>query len=486
MSAANGAIQSASFRDPSGFIFERGGTLYRQVQREYGPEYDRLVDSGLYRLLTDARLLIPHDEAPLSEAALPGAHRVLRPERIPFISFPYEWCFSQLKDAALTTLRIQKEALNHGMSLKDASAYNIQFRAGRPILIDTLSFESYEIGTPWKAYRQFCQHFLAPLALMSHTDIRLGGLLRLHIDGIPLDLAGRLLPLRTRLNPGLVAHVHLHGAAQKRYADKPQQPSRSTASMSRTGLLGLLDSLETTVRKLKWVPFGTEWANYYDDTNYSDRAMEGKRCLVAEMLESIEPLPKSVWDLGANTGVFSRIPSDTGAQTVAWDIDPAAVEKNYLECRARGETRILPLLQDLTNPSPDLGWAERERESLSQRGPADAVLALALIHHLAIGNNVPLPLVGQYLRKLGRWAIVEFVPKSDSQVLRLLSSREDIFPTYTREGFEAAFAPFFETCRIADVPDSERTLFLLRGRELATPADSNRMEADVAAAGQQA
>ncbi len=459
------SVDPGSFRDPSGFIYYREETLLRQVQPSYQEEYDLLTGSGLYKALTDAGLLISHEEESVDRGLTPDAYRVLRPERVPFISYPYEWCFSQLQDAALATLQIQKDALRYGLTLKDASAYNIQFCGGKPTLIDTLSFEKYTEGAPWVAYRQFCQHFLAPLALMSRTDVRLQQLLRIHIDGIPLDLASRLLPRSTWLQMGILTHIHLHGAAQKRYEGEAVRRSggQGQGQVSRTGLLGLIDSLEGTVRGQKWQPAGTTWAEYYSATNYSDEAMGGKRRLVAELLDTVVPTPKTVWDLGGNTGVFSRVASSRGIQTLSMDIDPAAVEKNYLECRTHNETHLLPLLGDLTNPSPDLGWALRERRSLTERGPADLLLALALVHHLAIGNNVPLAQVARYFRKLGEWLIIEFVPKSDSQVQRLLASRDDVFPNYTVEGFETAFQHDFEVVRTVPVPDSERTLYLLRG-----------------------
>ncbi len=462
------SVDPGSFRDPSGFIFYREGTLLRQVQHSYQEEYDLLTGSGLSKALVDAGLMISHEEESLDLGLTPDAYRVLRPERVPFISYPYEWCFSQLKDAALATLQIQKQALQFGMTLKDASAYNIQFCAGQPTLIDTLSFEKYAEGAPWVAYRQFCQHFLAPLVLMSRTDVRLQQLLRIHIDGIPLDLTSRLLPRSTWLQPGLLTHIHLHGAAQKRYEGEAVRRSEGRGQVSRTGMLGLIDSLESTVRGQTWKPAGTTWADYYSATNYSDAAMGGKRQLIAEMLDTVAPVPKTVWDLGANTGLFSRVASTRGMQTIAMDIDPAAVEKNYLACRTSKETHLLPLLGDLTNPSPDLGWALRERRSLPARGPADLLLALALVHHLAIGSNVPLDQVARYFRSLGEWLIVEFVPKSDSQVQRLLASREDIFPDYTVSGFETAFRRCFEVVRSVPVPDSERTLYLLHGHPLLT------------------
>ena len=457
-------VEPGSFRDPSGFIFYRDGTLFRQVQTSYQPHYDRLMQSGLYETLVGDASLIAHTEEPTGSALMKGAYRILRPEPLAFITYPYEWCFSQLRDAALATLHIQTQALLFGMTLKDGSAYNIQFRNGKPTLIDTLSFEIYEEGEPWTAYRQFCQHFLAPLALMSRVDIRLGELLRTNLDGIPLDLASRLLPRSTWLHIGLLTHIHLHGQAQKRYADQPSGPAKRTGSMNRTALLGLLDNLQTSVRGLAWKPAGTTWAEYYSHTNYTDKAMDGKKRLVSDMLDAVGTPPRSVWDIGANTGAFSRIASERKIPTIAWDIDPAAVEKNYLQCRAAGETHLLPLVVDLTNPSPDLGWALQERRSFLRRGPADLVLALALVHHLAIGNNVPLGRIAHFLHDTGHWLIIEWIPKSDSQAQRLLASRQDIFTTYTQADFETEFRRYFNIVQSAPVPDSERTLYLMQGR----------------------
>jgi hypothetical protein len=447
----------SSFRDPGGFLFTREGVLFRQVNRTCREPYDRLMASGLYAELTEAGRLIPHAEVDQAPAEPDQAHRVLRPEPVPFVSYPYEWCFSQLKDAALATLRIQKHALRHGMSLKDASAYNIQFHRGRPVLIDTLSFEILREGEPWVAYRQFCQHFLAPLALMARRDVRLQQLLRVHIDGVPLDLASRLLPGRTRLDFGLALHIHAHAAAQRRYADRPVRPARGRVGPRARH--GLIESLESTVRRLAWRPGGTEWAEYYRATNYTDAAIAHKEELVGRFLEGARP--QVVWDLGANTGRFGRLAADRGILTVASDIDPAAVEIGYLEACRRRDPHLLPLVIDLTNPSPAQGWAHDERMSLLGRGPADLVLALALVHHLAISNNVPLERLAAFLARAGRALIVEFVPKDDSQVQRLLATREDVFPDYRQDAFEAAFARHFTIQSAEPVRESRRTLYLM-------------------------
>jgi ribosomal protein L11 methylase PrmA len=456
-----GQALASSFRDPSGFVFSRAGVLYRQVNRVFQDEFEAVTSSGLYDDLARQRLLIPHQTVGLELAATAEAAVVLQPEPVEFISYPYEWSFGQLRDAALLTLDIQERALVRGMTLRDASAYNVQFHAGRPVFIDTLSFEPRKEGAPWQAYRQFCEHFLVPLALMSRVDIQLGSLLRTGLDGIPLELGQRLLGGRSWRSLGLLFHVRLHAMAQRRYRDRPPGPSAQRAVSAQT-VLGLVRSLRSVVEGLTWNPGGTEWSDYTSDNNYTDEAARSKRELVTGMLR--DRGARTVWDLGANTGEYSRAVRALGPRVVAFDLDPAAVERNYRRVRAEGEAGILPLRMDLTNPSPALGWAHRERMSLEERGPADALLALALVHHLAIGHNLPLERVAGFFARLGRTLVIEFVPKSDSQVQRMLRSRADIFPCYTREGFEAAFGSSFRIDAVQPVAGSERLLYLMTAR----------------------
>jgi hypothetical protein len=458
MKTSNGNL-SSSFRDPSGFLFFQDGSIYRQINQSYKENYDHLVSSGLYENLVNDGLLISHREVELDYARTDKAYKVIKPELIPFISYPYEWCFSQLKDAALTTLKIHKIALDSEMILKDGSAYNIQFVKGKPVLIDTLSFDKYREGETWVAYRQFCQHFLIPLALMSYKDVRLNQLLRIYIDGIPLDLGSSLLQSRTRLKFSLLSHIHLQAKSQAHFADKTEV-NTSGRKMSRLAFRAIAESLESAIKKLKWRPKGTEWGDYYDDTNYSSDAFQEKKQLITEFLNEIKP--EAVWDLGANTGLFSRIASDQGIQTISFDIDPAAVEKNYLECGKKEETHILPLVIDLANPSPGIGWENQERASFLERGPAGTVLALALIHHLAISNNLPLERIADFFSKVCHSLIIEFVPKSDSQVKRLLVVREDVFPDYTQECFERVFSDYFSIQNTIKIKNTERTLYLMK------------------------
>jgi hypothetical protein len=463
MLTKNRKIIPSSFRDPSGSLFQESGVLYRKVNPSYRHHYDLLIDSGLYANLVNHNLLIPHIDAHPSIAYKKEAYKVIQPEKIEFISYPHEWCFSQLKNAALATLEIQNIAIQHGMTLKDASAYNVQFKNGKPILIDTLSFEQYEEGKPWVAYRQFCQHFLAPLALMSYKDYRLNQLWRVFIDGIPLDLASKLLPWRTFLRPSMDSHIHLHAKAQRYFSKRRINPDRRFSNFGRQAFLGLIDNLRSTILPLNWANKKSEWIDYYREIHYSIAAQAHKKRLVADALAMIKP--RSVWDLGANTGIFSRLASDQAIMTVSFDIDHCVVERIYHEIVERKELHILPLLFDISNPTPNFGWANQERMSLQERGPAGAVLALAIMHHLRIGNNVPLEYLARFLAQISRWLLIEFIPKNDVMVQRLLSNRKDIYLDYCQDIFEKVFTNYFNLRNKTKIYDSQRHFYLFQKRE---------------------
>jgi ribosomal protein L11 methylase PrmA len=454
----------ASFRDPAGFVYRRDGVLLRQIDHSFGDRWDRVVESGLLARLEVGGELVPHEVAALELAADPAqAHAVIRPTEVAFVSYPVEWSFGMLRDAALLTLDVQAKAMAAGFTLRDASAYNVLFDGPRPILIDHLSFEAAAPGTPWAAYRQFCEHFLAPLALMARRDVRLGSLLRSHLDGIPLDLAAHLLPWRSRFSPGLGPHIHLHARGQRQHADGGAAVARETgrARVGRLGSEALIDSLRRTVAGLDWTPAGTEWADYDQGAGTDDRTRamaSAKDDIVRSML--VDAGGSVVWDLGANVGRHSAIAAELGRRVVSWDADPAAVERHYRALRSAGSSdRVLPLLADLADPTPSAGWALRERRSMLDRADADVALALALIHHLAIGRNVPLPRIADLFASLAPGLIVEWVGRDDPMVARLLATREDVFRDYDDAGFRAAFGRRFRVAEERALPGSGRVLF---------------------------
>lgn len=453
-----------SFRDPAGFVFVRDGVLYRQVNRSFAETYDAVVASGLYDALHGQGLLVAHTEADVAVGTA-DAYRVLQPERLGSLSHPFEWSPGQLRAAALVTLQVQKVAMAHGMTLRDASAYNVQFRGGRAVFIDTLSFGPLPDGKPWVAYGQFCEQFLAPLALQTLVDPRMSRLLVANVGGVPLDLASKLLPGRTRLRPGLAMHIHAHAKARTTGGEADVDKPARQATFSRQALAGLVEGLISLVSKLTWEPAGTTWVNYYEEAgHYDDDAMAAKVTLVDQAIADLAPA--TVWDLGANTGRFAQIAASHGANVIAWDIDHGAVERGWRQIAQQPPTTgdVLPLVLDLANPSPAVGWGHTERPSLADRGPVDVVLALALVHHLAIGNNVPLPSVATELARLGRHVLLEWVPPDDPKVKVLKATREDIFTDYTTDGFEAAIADVFDIQRRDPLPGSSRVLYRLRSR----------------------
>lgn len=447
----------SSFRDPSGCIFYEDGKIFRRIYPSYFPQYKALMN-GLYDELTKFGALIPHKELKNSEQEI-----LIQPEEIPYISYPYEWSFGELKDAALLTLKIHRRAMKHDLILKDASAYNIQFKNGTPILIDTLSFDFYNEGEPWGAYGQFCRHFLAPLLLMREKDVRLNRLLSLFIDGVPLDLAQKLLGGKG----GFFALQHITWHAKSIEKHETDGANRKKLNLggvkiSRKRHLALIEALIRGIENLKLKNIETEWGEYYAHTNYTPEASGDKARIVGEFLKIIKP--KNTWDLGANDGTYSKLALDVGSNAVAFDIDPVAVERNYQSVKTSGDA-ILPLVLDLTNPSPGIGFANKERMNISDRQTPDCVMALAVIHHLAISNNLPLKMLAEYFASLSKNLIIEFVPKEDSQVQILLETRRDIFPDYNYESFEKIFGEYFTLKKKENVQGSKRAIYYFERKE---------------------
>ncbi|GHT01413.1 50S ribosomal protein L11 methyltransferase [Synergistales bacterium] len=457
---------AASFRDPSGRVYSLDdGNIIRSVQKSYAPDYNYATEQNLFLSLREKGLLIDFEES--KDHMVSGAWKTLSVERIPVVTYPYEWSFSQLKDAALLTLQINRDALAHGMILKDASAFNVQFTHGKPIFIDILSFERRLDDSPWVAYGQFCRHFLAPLLLMAKRDLRYGFLTRDFIDGIPLDFTSAALPRGTWLSVSTLLHIHMHSWMQGRFGDTRAiaegKKKDTNARVSDKSLLDITDGLLSAVNAISLSHFSTEWGDYYSDTNYSTEAFKAKENLLRRILN--EKKLATVLDVGANNGHFSRIASETAQLVIAPDIDPLAVEKHYRYLRdesGQKKLNIIPMIIDLTNPSPSLGWACSERSSFFERCGANLVLALALVHHLAISNNVPLPMIAEMFASLGENLLIEFVPKEDSQTRRLLTSRKDVFPSYNEAGFREAFSRYFVIEDCIPVPESERKLFVMK------------------------
>lgn len=444
----------SSFRDPAGYIYYEEGRVYRKIFPCYFKQYDFFMNSGLYKELSEKELIVRHKEIKRTKEYI-----LLEVEKITFISYPYEWCFLQLKDSALLTLKIAKIALNYGMILKDSSGYNVQFFKGKPIFIDTLSFDFYEEGSPWGAYGQFVRHFMAPLLIMRYVDERLNCILKNYIDGIPVDIADAILKGRGGFTTK--QHISWHSKSITKHADTDNKIKQ--IKMSKINLIQMIEMMIRQIDKLTRVEKKSEWGDYYQHTNYDDISEKVKKNLVKEYISEIKFGEEDViFDIGANDGKYSRIGANDKINVISFDIDYNCVEHNYKLVKCNNENNILPLFLDCTNPTPSIGFNECERKGLNERGNIKCVMALALIHHLAISNNVPLEEIAKWFANLGEYLIIEFVPKNDSQVEKLLKTRIDIFPNYKLDYFEECFSKYFEIIKKDDIKNSKRTIYLMK------------------------
>jgi hypothetical protein len=439
------SMNNGSFRDPSGKVFSIDGEIYRSIFAPGVKDFEAARDAGMYRRLISAGLLTPYEEIAERDFTPEGTVHCLHHPRLPFVSYPWEWSFSMLKDAALLHLDIMEQLVPQGFWLRDASAFNVQYDGDRLRLIDTLSIGQRIPNSPWVAYRQFCAHFLAPLAMAAYGDVRTLGLWRNYIDGYPLDLAVNMLPAWRRYLPGLLMHLTLHARFQNR-ADRKEdlgkQVTARTPKVSDTGLIGIIRSLRHVLTGIRWKRSSKIWESYKDIRTYQAEDVAAKSEYVEKIVRRLRP--GIVWDLGANVGEFSMIAAAGGAFVVSVEGDPACVEHLYQRVFHTKETKhVLPLTMDLANPSPGLGWDSCERFSLKERGPADLLLALALIHHLVFSSCVPLESIAKWVSSLTKYALIEFVPPTDPMVQKLLQNRGANHLPYDLNVFLSSFNAYF-------------------------------------------
>ncbi|SCG74256.1 methyltransferase domain-containing protein [Micromonospora inositola] len=450
-----------SFRDPTNRVFHRDGEVLRGLDHRATADWRALAATGFFRDLLAEGKVCGTEEV----TATPPWSAVLRHQRIPFVSHPYEWSFGMLRDAALLHLEILRAALDHGFTTKDGSAYNLQWRGAAPVFIDVGSFEPLREGEPWAGYRQFCQTLLYPLLLQAHLGVDFQPWLRARVDGLEPDQMRRFFGGARRLLPGVLTHVHLHGAMQQRHARSTTTDVRAQlrdAGYSRELAAATVRGIEKLVRRLDRPPGGSHWSDYQRTCGYSAQDRLAKERFVEEAVADAGS-PPLVLDLGANDGRYARIAARHARYVVAIEQDPAVVDALYRALRAEGERRILPLVMDLADPSPGGGWRGVERAGFADRTRAEVVLALAVVHHLAIGRNVPLVEVVDQLAGLGEPGaalVVEFVHPEDPMARRLLANKPDgLFPDYRRDVFERLLAARCRIIRRAALPSGTRTLY---------------------------
>lgn len=445
----------ASYRDPSGFVFHQGGKIFRYINQQGVDDFQFFISSGLADRLKTENLIADFQIIESTSNSL-----TIEAEKIPFISYPYEWSFSQLRDAALVTLKTNRISLDYGVILKDASAFNIAFHKGKALFIDHTSFTRYKENSPWAAYKQFCTNFLSPLYLMRYVDQRCLDLLKSDINGIALDFASNLLPWYTFFIPQVLLHIHLHAKFDQRYStDKTcSLPKDIPISRLKTLLDGIIGQLETlTAPQNK-----TLWQNYYSNTNYSNKSFEFKKLAVEDFC-SRHP-SKLTFDIGANIGVFSSIAAKYADWVISADIDSAAVEELY-KLSKKEFFNIVPVRLDLFNPTAGYGLHNQERSSFFSRCQGvDCCIALALIHHLRVSGNWQITDIVKLFCGTGKNILVEFVPLEDEQMRQLIRGRETIYQDWTLENVVSHFAKEFSIIKTTKLPDSGRVLIELYGK----------------------
>lgn len=449
----------SSFRDPSGYVFLDKSVFKRVINPLYFKQYYSLKDSGFFDKLFQNKLLVPHIEENANDFEI-----VLVPEQIPFITYPYEWSFLQYKEAALLTLKIQKYALEHGYSLKDASAFNVTFHEGRALFIDTLSFDFYKDNEPWRAYKQFVTHFLGPLLLAHYHGAQSLKLLSNFMDGIPIKMLASLLPFKTKLNPFLYSNVHLLAKFEAKHNDDYEGKLKQT-HLSKKAQLNIISSLYDFIKKLA-LKEHSEWGDYYNKTNYSDDAFKIKSEIINTWVDTVKP--KTLIDVGGNDGTFVRRIHLDLEQALVCDIDNNAVDYNYKTIKSNKEKYMLPFVLDVLNPSADIGFNNTERTSFINRIKTyapDVTLALAVIHHMTLSGNVTFNMSAFFFADFSKHLIIEFPQSGDSWVERLLKTKGDFrshFDFYTEENFEKAYLEWFEIIEKKQIPNSKRVMYFLK------------------------
>ena len=456
--------EPGSFRDRNGHVYYRDDAVLRGLSAPAMEEWNALVGSEFFarnmaagRIVQTRRVEPPGDEQWATQWAGWLEHK-----RIPFVSYPYEWSFSMLKDAAVLQLELLLDALAEDTVVKDATAYNVQWTGSWPVFIDIPSFERLRSGEPWTGYRQFCELLLYPLLLQAYKGIPFHPWLRGRLDGVTVEDCWRAMSWRDLLRPGVLTHVYLQHVLQARYgqSDRRVKDDLRKAGFDKQLIVSNARGLLKLVRGLRWQRSQSAWSDYADNNSYTDMDRDRKIAFVREALAHARP--KLVWDLGCNTGTYSRIAAEYAEYVVAMDADHLAVERLYLQLKSEGLTSVLPIVNNLSDPSPRLGWHLAERKALEDRGKPDVTLALALIHHLVLGANIPLRGLVEWLAELQSDVIIEFVDKDDPMAQGLLRNKVDNYADYTVEHFESLLATHFTVEKRERLASGTRTLYYAR------------------------
>lgn len=391
---------------------------------------------------------------------------MLQHEAIPFVSYPFEWSFSMLQDAALLHLDLLDAALAEDFTLKDGTAYNLQWNGIRPVFIDVASFERYAVGQPWAGYRQFCQTFLYPLLLQAYKNVPFQPWLRGRLDGISPQECWNLMSFRDFFRRGVPSHVFLHAWFQSRRElnEVDSTKALAAAGFRKDQIRANAQGLKRLLTRLRWSPPASTWSEYAESNSYSAADRRRKENFVRSAIHSRHW--GLVWDVGCNTGVYSRIAAENSDQVIAIDADSQAIERLYQSLKSESGSRapILPLVNNLVDLPGGLGWRGEERKKLADRGQPELTLCLALVHHLVIGHGVPLRDLLTWFADLGTSLVIEFVTKDDPMVQQLLRGRRDNYADYDPVLFEQLLSQLFDVVCTETLESETRTLYFVHTR----------------------
>ena len=468
-------LEPGSFRDRTSRVFYRDGAVFRGLNTHAAQEWEVLKAKTFFqRSLVEGKIV--HTEQVESPDAAPAPHAercdahwsvILKHQAIPFISYPYEWPFSMLQDAALLTLDLQAAALDADMTLKDATPFNVQWSGSQPVFIDIPSFEQLRPGEPWVGYRQFCQLFLYPLFLQAYKDVPFQPWLRGNLEGIEPAQCAQLMSLRDLFRPGVLSHVVLQAKAEASYArtERNLKKDLRRAGFHKALIQANISRLQKQVAKLTWQRTRSTWSGYTEALPYTEREQHQKADFVRRVTHSRRW--NLVWDLGCNTGTFSRIAAENADYVLATDIDTLVIERLYDALKQEHSPNILPLISNVADPAPNLGWRGLERKALVERGRPDLTLCLALLHHVVISAHIPLREFISWLASLGTTLVIEFVTRDDPMVQTLLRHKADHYTDYDLEYFERCLADAFEIDRQETLASGTRRLYYARSKRQA-------------------
>ena len=430
-------FEPGSFRDPAGKIFYHNNKVFRILNYEGEKRLKFLEESKILEESIKKDFLIKSSRINEQDLNFKEAENktIIEHKKLDYISYPFEWSFDQLKDAAIHHLDFHIFLLKNNANMIDGSAYNVQFVGFKPTFIDILSIKKYEDGEYWTAHKQFCENFLNPLILKSKKDIDFNNWSKGNLEGITTKDLNSVLSLKDKISYNIFTQVVLLNFFERKTIEnnKINLKKIKKKKFPKRSFLSMLLNMRNFILSLNLKKSKTVWDDYSSNNTYELEEENLKKRIVMEFARKYKF--NSLADLGCNDGVYSKICLDNGCSSVVgFDYDLNAINNGY-KIAKKEKLNFLPLYFDASNPSSNIGWFQKERKGFFERSNFSGMIALAFEHHLAIAKNIPLNQVIKWLIKIAPKGLIEFVPKNDVTIKKMLSLKGDIFKDYNEENF---------------------------------------------------